>query len=316
MITIKVKQFFEEQQDAIKLDCLSGQTGFARSISVPQIQRLGLALTGDTAGLQAGRIQVLGNSEMRFLRKMAPARRKTVLRKICQAKVPGLIVTNNNAIPKDLKEICTKQKTALFKSRLPTPSVVKRTQEYLGSLITKTTSLHGVLVEVTGIGVLLMGKSGIGKSECALELIMRGHRLVADDIVNIKLKAPSSLSGSSSELIKYHLEVRGLGILNIKDLFGVAAVRDQKVIELVIDLVEWNPGKEYERVGITERNYKILGIDTPFLRIPVRPGRSLATIIEVAARNQLLKIKGYHAAQQFQDRLTAELLAGTITNKM
>jgi HPr kinase/phosphorylase len=165
-------------------------------------------------------------------------------------------------------------------------------------------------MDVFGIGVLLLGKSSIGKSECALELVMKGHRLVADDIINIRKKPPSSLYGMGSDLIKYHMEIRGLGIINIKDLFGVASVRDQKLIELVIEIVNWNSKHEYERLGIDEKTHEILGVKTPFIRLPIRPGRSLTSIIEVAARNQLLKLKGYYAAREFQEKMIRELLAG------
>jgi HPr kinase/phosphorylase len=169
---------------------------------------------------------------------------------------------------------------------------------------------HGVLVEVLGLGVLILGPSGVGKSECGLELVMKGHRLVADDVVNIRKKSPSSLYGFGSDLIKYHMEIRGLGIINIKDLFGVTSVRDQKLIELVIEIVEWNPKREYERLGIDQQTYEILGVKIPFIQLPVRPGRSLTTVIEVAARNHLLKLKGFYSAKEFQAKLTRQLLWG------
>mgnify|MGYP000741521721 CR=1 FL=1 len=161
-----------------------------------------------------------------------------------------------------------------------------------------------MLVDVFGIGVLVLGKSGIGKSECALDLIMRNHRLVADDVVEIKRKGPDVVFGSGSELIKHHMEIRGLGILNIKDLFGVAAVRERKRIELVVELVEWSDEEEYDRIGIDERAYTILDVDIPMLTVPVRPGRNMTSIIEVAARNQLLKLQGHHSAWEFQERLS------------
>jgi len=154
----------------------------------------------------------------------------------------------------------------------------------------------------------LVGKSGIGKSECALDLILRGHRLVADDIVNIRKRPPSSLFGAGSEIIKFHMEIRGLGIINIRDLFGISAVRDRKVIEMVVELMEWDPEIEYDRLGIDEQRYSILDVQLPLVQLPVRPGRNLSAIIEVAARNHLLKLGGHHSAQRFQDKLTEHIM--------
>ena len=170
--------------------------------------------------------------------------------------------------------------------------------------------LHGVFMDVFGIGVLLLGKSGMGKSECALELVMKGHRLVADDVVIISKTPNKSLYGECANIIKYHMEIRGLGIINIKDLFGVTSVRDQKRIQLVIEMVDWDPKHEYERIGIDEHTYAILGIKLPFIKLPVRPGRSLTSVIEVAARNHLLKLKGYHSAKDFEAKLAHRILSG------
>ena len=162
--------------------------------------------------------------------------------------------------------------------------------------------MHGVLLDVFGVGILLLGKSGIGKSEIALDLVMRGHRLVADDIVDVKRKG-DSVVGQGSEIIKHHMEVRGLGIINIKDLFGVAAIRERKKIEIVLELVEWDPNVEYDRLGVEEKKFRILDVEIPMLIVPVRPGRNMTTIVEVAARNHLLKLQGHHSARDFQERL-------------
>jgi HPr kinase/phosphorylase len=178
-----------------------------------------------------------------------------------------------------------------------------------------STTTHGVLMDVFGIGVLIIGKSGIGKSELALDLVLRGHRLVADDIVNIKKKPPSTLYGSGSEIIKYHMEIRGLGIINIRDLFGISAVRDHKIIELAVELHDWDPRAEYDRLGIEEKKYTLLDVRLPFVQIPVRPGRNIAAIIEVASRNYLLKLQGHHSAREFQDKLNKEIVANSKRKK-
>lgn len=169
------------------------------------------------------------------------------------------------------------------------------------------TCLHGVLIDVLGVGILIQGKSGIGKSECALELIMRGHRLVADDIVDIRQEGEDILIGCGSDIIKHHMEVRGLGIINIKDLFGVAAIREQKKIELVVLLEEWDDDKEYDRLGVKEKTSDILGVPVPMLEVPVRPGRNISLLLEVAARNQLLKYQGHHSARDFLEHLSDQI---------
>jgi HPr kinase/phosphorylase len=166
-------------------------------------------------------------------------------------------------------------------------------------------------VDVLGVGVLILGKSGIGKSECALDLVTRGHRLVADDIVDVKRKADSVI-GAGSAIIRHHMEIRGIGIINIKDLFGAAAVRDQKKIELVVELTEWDANVEYDRLGVEERRFSVLDIELPMLVLPVRPGRNMTTIIEVAARNQLLKLQGHHSALEFQDKLNRAIAGGPV----
>jgi len=176
-------------------------------------------------------------------------------------------------------------------------------QTCLEDVLTAQTSMHGVLLDVFGVGILLLGKSGIGKSEIALDLVMRGHRLVADDIVDVRRRTADSVVGAGSDIIKHHMEIRGLGIINIKDLFGVAAIRDRKKIEIVLELVEWDPSVEYDRLGIEDRKFRILDVEIPMLIVPVRPGRNMTTIVEVAARNHLLKEQGHHSAREFQDKL-------------
>ena len=166
-----------------------------------------------------------------------------------------------------------------------------------------------MLIDVLGVGVLILGKSGIGKSECALDLVLRGHRLVADDIVDVKRKGDSVI-GAGSAIIRHHMEIRGLGIINIKDLFGVAAVRDHKKIEVVVELMEWDPAVEYDRLGVDERKFTVLDVEVPMLVVPVRPGRNMTTIIEVAARNQLLKLQGHHSALEFQEKLNRAIAEG------
>jgi len=179
--------------------------------------------------------------------------------------------------------------------------------KFLEERLLPITHVHGVLVDVLGVGIMILGKSGIGKSECALDLVIRGHRLVADDVVQIRKRSPVALIGSATESLQFRMEIRGLGIINIKDLFGISAIREKKIINLVIELLEWDPEQEYERLGIDEETYTILEVGVPYLKIPVRYGRNLTSIIEVAARNFLLKGMGYHSAREFHENLLARM---------
>ena len=219
-----------------------------------------------------------------------------------------IIITRGAAPQPLLIDFCRKQQIPLIKTKLLTSTFVNRITRFMEESLSATSCIHGVLLDVFGIGVLIVGKSGIGKSECALDLILRGHRLVADDIVNIRKRPPSSIYGSGSEIIKYHMEIRGLGIINIRDLFGISAVRDKKYIEMVVELTEWDPEIEYDRLGIDEQRYTILNVSLPLVQIPVRPGRHLSAIIEVAARNLLLKLGGHHSAQKFQEKLSEHIM--------
>jgi HPr kinase/phosphorylase len=310
MISLPVSSLLADRDYQLELESLSGPRAASKKILIPQVQKPGLALTGYTANLQPGRIQVLGNSEIHFLKNMKPAKAAAVLRKICRRDIACFVITNRNRPPGVLEREAARGRIPLLRTSLTTGIFIQRVTKFLEERLTETTTAHGVLTDVFGVGILLLGKSGIGKSECGLELVMKGHRLVADDVVNIRKKSPSSLYGFGSELIKYHMEIRGLGIINIKDLFGVTSVRDQKLIELVIELVEWNPRQEYERLGIDQQTHEILGVKIPFIQLPVRPGRSLTTVIEVAARNHLLKLKGFYSAKEFQAKLTRQLLWG------
>jgi len=319
MISLPVQALLDDQDHRLELEPLAGafktpvalrQALKKRKILIPQIQKPGLALTGYAANIHPGRIQVLGNSEINFLKNLKPKQSHEILKKICRRDIACFVITNKNQPPPSLVTQATRCKVPLLRTPLTTGIFIQRVTRFLEERLTETTTVHGVLTDVFGVGILLLGKSGIGKSECALELVMKGHRLIADDVVNIRKKAPSSLYGFGSELIKYHMEIRGLGIINIKDLFGVTSVRDQKLIELVIEIVEWNPRQEYERLGIDQRTHEIMGVKIPIIQLPIRPGRSLTTVIEVAARNHLLKLKGFYSAKEFQAKLTRQLLWG------
>lgn len=304
---ITVEELFNEQAERLKLSILGGQNGLRRKISSPRIQKPGLALGGYFAQIRPERLQVLGNTEWSFLQTLSSERRREVFDEIGKISVSCFIITKNLPPPDELLDIGSQYSIPIFQSPLQSSIFIRQISTYMEEKLALETSIHGVLMDIYGRGVLLLGKSSIGKSECALDLIVRGHRLVSDDMVNIKLVPPDALIGSGPELIRYHMELRGLGIINIKDLFGVASVRYRKKIELAVMMEEWKKEAEYDRLGLEESKITLLGIDLPLIKMPVAPGRNMAIIIEVAARNQLLKESGYYSARDFDQKQRQEL---------
>ncbi|MCE9625800.1 MAG: HPr(Ser) kinase/phosphatase, partial [Deltaproteobacteria bacterium] len=258
MISIQVAEFLKDGDYHLNLELVAGKQGLLKKITIPRIQKPGLALTGDTSNLHSGRLQIIGKSEISYLSGLPEKKLRSVVEKICKIDLSAMVITRGNPVPKILIEEAEKNSIPLFSTNLLTSTFINRVTKFLEDKLTASTNIHGVLMDVFGVGIMIVGKSGIGKSEAALDLILRGHRLVADDIVEIKKKPPSTLSGMSSEIIKYHMEIRGLGIINIEDLFGVAAIRDRKVIDIVVEMVEWDPKAEYDRLGMEEQTYPIL----------------------------------------------------------
>jgi HPr kinase/phosphorylase len=299
MISIPVRYFYEHNREDLHMEILAGQDGMDRQIRIARIQKPGLALAGYLDQLHRERVQVLGQTEISYLATLDPGLAEQRMRDVYSAEVSCLIVAKALDVPDVFLDLANEYKVPLFRSPEISSTLIRRITTYLEEILAPETSVHGCLVDVYGVGILLLGKSGIGKSECALGLVERGHRLVGDDVIVIKRRVPRFLFGSGADLIKYHMEIRGLGIINIKDLYGVSSIRRSKKIELVVELVEWLQGEEVERVGLDEHTYSILGVEIPFLKIPVRPARDLSLIIEVAARNHLLKRMGYNAAQEF-----------------
>jgi HPr kinase/phosphorylase len=288
------------------LAVLAGRDGLGNSILVPRIQKPGLALSGWPEQLHERRLQVLGGTEVDYLEQIDGRARALGVDTLMASSPAAVVVCRGRAAPAELVAACEAKRVPLLGSSLTTADFIVAVTAWLADRLAPQTTVHGVVVDVNGVGVLLLGKSGIGKSETALDLVVRGHRLVADDVVYMWRKA-SSVIASGDDLVRHHMEIRGLGIINIKDLFGVAAVRETKKIELVVELVEWDASAEYDRLGIDELRYQVLGTELPRLYLPVRPGRNLATLIEVAARNQLLKSQGHHSARELQERLRAAM---------
>ncbi|RMF12186.1 MAG: HPr(Ser) kinase/phosphatase [Candidatus Dadabacteria bacterium] len=296
------------RERGLSLELLGEARGLSTQVRVPDLHRPGLALVGHFYHHHPERIQVFGETEITFLGTRSSDERAEVLNALCADRVPAIVVTRDLAAPTELLDAAKSHDIAVFGTPFDTGTFIRHTTRLLEDLLAPTAVLHGVLVDVFGVGVMITGPSGIGKSECALELVLRGHRLVADDMVELKLRPREGLIGRSMELIKHHMEIRGLGIINVQDLFGVAAVRDQKRLELIVALEHWNPDAYYDRLGSDDEQVRvILGVPVDEARVPVRPGRTLSEIIEVAARNRILKARGVDSAKRFQDRLLEEI---------
>ncbi len=303
MDSLRVEDLLVPSTHDLRLALLAGREGLGRKIASTRIQKPGLALAGYTEHIHTERVQVFGNTELSFLKTLSTDAATRNVNGFFESGFACLVITKNLPVPDMLLAAADRTGTPVLRTTHLSSTFIQHVESFLQEALTATTSLHGVLVDVLGVGVLILGKSGIGKSECALDLVVRGHRLVADDIVDIQRKPADAVVGSGSEIIKHHMEIRGLGIINIKDLFGISAVRDRKRIEMVVELVEWDESVEYDRLGIEEQKFTILDVEVPLLTIPVRPGRNLTTLIEVAARNHLLKLQGHHSAKEFQDKL-------------
>jgi len=291
----------------LPLELLAGAQGLDRLITSPHIQKTGLALAGFHEYLRPGRVLIFGESEIRYLESLEPAARVTALRLALTLDFPCLLITGGFTPPAELLTEAERARVPLVKTGVVTPTAIAKLSSMLEDWLAERTMIHAVLMDVLGLGVLIAGESGIGKSECALDLIVRGHRLVADDTVEVRRRQETILIGACPELTRHHMELRGLGVINIKELFGIASTRSSKRVELVVQLERWVPTREYERLGLDDAFYEILGLRVPLLKMPVAPGRNIAILVEVAARNQLLRQRGHHAARELADRLDASL---------
>jgi HPr kinase/phosphorylase len=291
----------------LPFELLGGGAGLERLVSSPHIQKTGLALAGFDAYLQPGRILVFGESEIRYLESLDAGNRVSVLAAAFSHHIPCVLITGGWAPPAELLAASDRYHVPLMRTSVPTPVAIAKIEYLLDDELAERQVIHGVLMDMLGLGVLIIGESGIGKSECGLDLVVRGHRLVADDTVEMRRRGETTLIGTCPELTRHHMEIRGLGLINIRDLFGVAAIRNAKRVELVVQLERWDPERDYERLGIDELRYDILGIRVPLVRMPVAPGRSLGVLVEVAARNQLLRTRGLNAARDLASRLEQTL---------
>lgn len=304
--TITVEELLTETINCLTLKLLTGSSGLNRKITVSHVQRLGLALTGDSGYIDSGRIQILGQSENHYLAQLSQENRLNLIANLPLNEIAAIIITKGLDPPEELLRLAEiAQLPILITSEISAITTTKLT-DFLSKKLAPLVILHGVMMEMFNLGVFLQGESGVGKSECALDLINHGHRLVSDDVVEIR-RIASQLACNAPEMVRNHMEIRGLGIINIKDLFGFSALALSSSLDLVIRLERWEQNKFYDRIGLDEEFSSILALNVPLIRLPVTFGRNVSTLVEVAVRNHLLKLRGINAVREFTSRHTAAL---------
>ena len=309
---ISVRDLLEDGALGLKLRLVAGGAGLGREIRHVRIQKSGLALVGHSHGVVPTRVQILGGTELSYLEGLSPPEQVSATESLFSLGLSCVIVTRGAEPVPALVSAAQRTDTPLLVCAERSSVTITRIHTLLDERLAPRTRVHGVLVDVFEVGVLLLGKSGIGKSECALELVMRGHRLVADDVTECDFRPPGMVFGQPAALLRHHIEVRGLGILNIKDLFGVTAIRERKRLDLVVEL---EPGeREYDRLGLEDETREILGVPIRKVTLPVRPGRNMSSIIEMAARNELLRQAGHHPARDLVNRLERSLVNNAPTS--
>lgn len=301
---LSVEFFFNECKNRFKLEKISDEIIPTENVITERdIHRPGLALSGYFDLFTFKKIQIFGNTEIKYLNKMSHENRTEILKKLFSYDIPCIIITDNNELPNDLKEIADLNKVPVFKTSYPTTKFSYFISDFLDDQFSSQIVLHGSFVDVYGVGLLLTGKSGIGKSEIALDLIERGHRLVADDVIVLSKKAESVLMGSGTSLVEHFMEIRGLGIIDVKTIFGIRSIRFQKRVEVIVELEFWDKDKAYERTGLDAHSINILGIDVELVKLPILSGKNITVIAEVIALNYLCKHYGYNAAKVFEKKL-------------
>ncbi|WKZ71287.1 MAG: HPr(Ser) kinase/phosphatase [Melioribacteraceae bacterium] len=304
---ITVEFFCKHVEKQFKLKLLGDRVGMERLITDQNLHRPGLALAGFVDLFSFNRVQIFGNTEVRYLKQLDSDQRKFSLERIFQFEIPCLIFTNGNKPPEEVIELANKHKIAVFGSSYSTTKLVYLISDFLDDQFSERISIHGSFVDVYGVGMLFVGKSGIGKSEVALDLVERGHRLVADDVVIFTKKGEGILMGAGTDLIKHFMELRGVGIVDVRSMFGIRAIRFQKRLELVIEMEVWDEKGHYTRTGLDDSVINISEVEIPYIKLPIVPGKNLTVIAEVIALNYLLKHYGYDAAKELQKNLTDEI---------
>ncbi|MBM3207718.1 MAG: HPr kinase/phosphorylase [Chlamydiae bacterium] len=300
---VTVRQVFDSYKDTLVFEVLGGKKGFSKSIKLPEVHRPGLSLSGYLKNYVNQRILVFGNSEVSYINDLDSDVRSDRLSSIITQETPLVVVAGKLAPPIELINSCNSLGVPLLRSSLKTMELQSRLTYLLLEKFSPTTTCHGTLVEAFGVGVIIQGDSSVGKSEAALSLIERGHRLITDDVVKVKLREGLYLEGYGAELTRHLMEIRGIGIINVAHLYGAVCVRDDKRIDMVIKLEVWDDKKFYDRVGLEEKHIDLLGVKVPYHIIPVKPGRDVALLIETIVLNHRLKEMGYNSAKDFNIKL-------------
>jgi HPr kinase/phosphorylase len=305
--SITVGFMFESNKARLAMTALNGEVGFQKEIRDKNIHRPGLALAGYVELFTYDRVQIVGNTEVRYLKHLSLKERVKAFETIFKFDIPCIFVTNDNSIDGELVEVATRHGVSVFRTPLETTKVVYFVGDFLDDQFSPQTVVHGSFIDVYGIGIVLSGRSGIGKSEVALDLVERGHRLVADDVITITRKGEGILIGAGTDVVKHFMEIRGLGLFDVRSVFGIRSIRFQKRVEVVVELQEWHQGGEYTRTGLDHANASILGVEIPHVMLPIFPGKNITVIVEVIALDYLLKHYGYDAAKEFSKRLDAAI---------
>jgi len=316
---ISVGELYKLAHEKAKLRPVNGDVGFGRLINDKNIHRPGLALAGFVDLFTYNRVQIFGNTEVQFLSSLKEEDRHRAFQTILQFEIPCMVFTDRNEIEQELIDAASERGISVFSTTLETTRFVYILGEFLDEIFAPSTVVHGSLVDVYGIGLLFLGRSGIGKSEIALDLVERGHRLVADDAVQVDRQGEDILIGKSSKIAQHFMEVRGMGVIDVRSVFGIRAVRKRKRIEVVVELEEWDPNQDYTRTGLDHEYISILGAEVPLIKLPILPGKNITVIAEVIALNHLLRSYDYDAAEVFNkilmDAIKKKKKEGTIANR-
>ncbi|GMO14900.1 MAG: HPr(Ser) kinase/phosphatase [Treponemataceae bacterium] len=310
LLNIELKGF-----NALNLKCLSGRRGLSNVIKMPDINRPGLALSGFYDSFAYYRVQIFGRGEVAYVNKQINENNTQSLHQFFAYNIPCCIFTHSLVPNKEMTAIADGANCPILQTDIESTDFSSRLLRVLSNIFAPRKSIHGVLAEVYGIGILILGDSGVGKSETALDLIERGHRLVADDIVELHCVNGNTIVGQgSNRMISHHMEIRGLGIINISQLYGIGSIRQQKEVQLVIKITEWDSNRVYDRLGTEQIMFNVLGVDIPLIEMPVKPGRNLPILIETAAKNERLKGMGYYSAVEFNKNVLKWIESGQALN--
>ena len=300
---ITVARFYEDKRESLQLELLTKSLESKKEITASDVNRPGLAFAGFVENFLDERVQVLGQTELLYLGTLPAEKRKHAVGKVFDFILPCIIIAKGLDVPPELIELGNEHSVPVLRTPLSTTPFIRELTAYLDDIFAPRAVVHGSLVDVYGIGLLFTGRSSIGKSECALDLVERGHRLVADDVVNVIKRHGNFLIGISSEILRHRIEIRGLGIIDVRSIFGIRSVRLQKRIEVEVRLQDWSEADDYERIGLEDRMTKILDVEIPIVTVPVVPGKNITVIAEVIALNHIVKIYGYHPAKEFDEKL-------------